>query len=141
MHRRGRVFLLVQEVGPVNSCLARENHLLVGPGREDLCEDWGPGPVHPAQGAAEWACPMKRSVAGLEGVGWVCPRGRAADWWGEQKRPAFRPRAFRPRGSRPQGSRPQVLVLAGVALGGPRATKALTVAQRGEAEGASPHWR
>lgn len=117
------MYLLVREVDPENSCLAREYRLLVGPDREDLYEDWGPGPVHPGQGAAEWACPKMRPVVGLEGVGWVCPRRRAADWGEGQKRPASRPRA-----PRPQAPRPQVLVLAGVALGGARATKALTVA-------------
>ena len=120
----------------MNSCLARENHLLVGPDREDPFEDWGPDPVHPDQGAGEWACPKKRPVAGREGAEWACPRGRAADWWGEQKRPASRRRVLQRR-----VLQRRVLVLAGVVLEGLQAKEALTMAQLDEAEAASPHWR
>ena len=125
----------------MNSCLARENHPLVGPDRADPFEGWGPDPVHPGQGAGEWAYPKKRPVAGREGAGWACPSGRAADWWREQKRPAFRRRASRPRASQRGVLRRRVLVLAGVVLEGLRVKEALTMAQLDEAEAASPHWR
>lgn len=80
MPRRDRVFLLVQEFGPVNSWLARENRLLVEPDCGDPFEDWGPDPVHPGPGAAEWACPKKKPVVDQEGAVWACPSGKAAGW-------------------------------------------------------------
>ena len=136
MHRRGRVPLLVLEIGPVSSCLALVGHRLVGPDCEDPFEDWGPDPAHPAQGVAEWACPKKRLVAGQAEVGWACLSGRAADWWGPQKRRASRRRASRRRAPRQRVSEP-----AGVVLGGLRAKEALTMAQLGEAEAADLRWR
>ena len=109
--------------------MAHENHLLDGQDCEDPFGDWGPDPVHPGQGAAEWACPKKTPVAGQGAAEWACPSGRAADWE-ELKRRAG-----------PQAARLRALVLGEAVRGGRWARKALTVAQMGEAEAASLHWR
>ncbi|WP_420437667.1 hypothetical protein [Candidatus Poriferisocius sp.] len=135
MHPRGRVCLLVPELGPVNSCLAHENHLLAGQNREDPFGDWGPDPAHPGREGAGWACPKKTPEAGREAAEWACPSGKAEDWSGGWKRRAG------PRAPRQRVSRQRVLVLAGEVFGGLRARKALTMAQPGEAEAVSLHWR